>query len=322
MAGLSGNAAWLGVSLQALKGTPAATVQHKIPFAGGNIEPVREMDKLEETDSSRDSGASYVSTSGVEGDPEVYVRDTTIALFLYAALGAKAVTGTAPNFTHTLTPSTTLPMLTIWRNLGNLLYERFSACKVNSLSISAEAGQPLSATVEVEGIGTVRLTTDPAPAVALSGETVFNYNNAAVLLGGAATSLVSSFELTIENNIERQQTDDVEPYDISVGQREISLGFDLIFEDLTEYNKFHYGGASGTTISPNVFTTSADFTFTLGVNNEVKFTLPSIAYEEFPVEPDPGGDPVVASVRAMGQRSASPMVTAVVKNQTATYTAI
>ncbi len=322
MAGLSGNAAWLGVSLQALKGTPAATVQHKIPFAGGNIEPVRETDRLEETDASRDAGASFVSTSGVEGDPEVYVRDTTIALFLYAALGAKAVTGTAPNYTHTLTPSGTLPMLTIWRNIGNLLYERFNACKINSLSIRAEAGQPLSATVEVEGIGTVRLTTDPAPAVNISNETVLNYNNAAVLLGGGATSLVSSFELTIENNIERQQTDDVEPIDISVGTREISLGFDLIFEDLTEYNKFHYGGATGTTVSPNIFTTSADFTFTLGVNNEVKFTLPSIAYEEFPVEPDPGGDPVVASVRAMGQRSASPMVTAVVKNQTAAYTAI
>jgi len=322
MAGLSGNTAWLGVSLQAAKATPAATVQYKVPFAGGNIEPVREIDRLEETDASRDAGSSYVQTSGVEGDPEVYVRDTTIPLFLFAALGAKAVGGTTPNFSHTLTPSATLPYLTIWRNIGNLLYERFNACKVNSLSISAEAGEPLSATVEVEGIGTVRLAADPAGAVALSSETVYNHNNVTVTLGGVASKLLSSFELTIENNIERQQTDSVEPYDVSVGQREVSLGFDMIFEDLNEYNKFHYGGAAGTTISSSVFTTSADFTFNLGANNEVKFTLPSIAYEEFPVEPDPGGDPVVASVRAMGQRSASPMVTAVVKNQVAAYTAI
>jgi hypothetical protein len=58
------------------------------------------------------------------------------------------------------------------------------------------------------------------------------------------------------------------------------------------------------------------------VNNELSFTLPSIAYEEFPVEINTGGDPIVSSVRAASQRSGSPDVTAVVKNQVATYPAV
>ena len=138
-------------------------------------------------------------------------------------------------------------------------------------------------------------------------------------LGGGATALVRSFELTIENNVTRQQTDDVTPYDVVEGMREVSLGFDLVFETLDEYNKFHYGGAAGTAISSTIFTTSAVFTFTQSANSAVSFNLPAIAYQEFPIEPDPGGDPVVASVRAVAQRSGSPVVTATVTNSVATY---
>ena len=138
-------------------------------------------------------------------------------------------------------------------------------------------------------------------------------------LGGSVTALVRSFELTIENNITSQQTDDVVPYDVVEMTREVTLSFDLIFDVLDEYNKFHYGGAAGTTISPNVFTTTALFSFDLGANNSVAFNLPSIAYTEFPVEPSPGGDPVVASVAAAAQRGGSPVVTATVKNSVASY---
>jgi hypothetical protein len=61
------------------------------------------------------------------------------------------------------------------------------------------------------------------------------------------------------------------------------------------------------------------FTFTKGVNNEISFNLPSIAFTEFPVEASPGGDPIVVSVAAAAQRSGSPVVTATVKNQADVY---
>lgn len=299
---------------------PNITGAYKNPFAGGNINPVRETDRLSETDASRDIGVSYVQSSGVEGSPEFYVRDASIGFWLWAALGADAVTGTT-NFTHVITPANTLPYLSVWRNIADTLYEQYRDCKVGSLAISAEAGQPLSATVGIQGLQATRLTAAPdaTTPVTIESSTVHNFNKAAVTLAGGATALVRSFELTIENNVSRQQTDDVVPYDVVEGAREVSLGFDLIFESLTEYNKFHYGGAAGTTISPDVFVTDAAFTFTLGVNNEVAFNLPRIAYEEFPVEPDAGGDPIVASVRAVAQRGGTPVLTATVKNQVATY---
>jgi hypothetical protein len=321
MAGLAGNIGWIMGQLQSAKGTQAtfaATKAWKSPFAGGDIGPVRETDNLSETDSSRDQGVAYVVNAGVEGEPEIYTRDGSAAFWLKAALGSMATAGTT-DLTHTITPGATLPYITVWKNLSNTLYEVYRDCKVSTATFSAEAGSPLSMTLGIQGAKSTRLTADPdvGSTLAIESSVVPNFNNVTVTLGGGATAAVRSFELTIENNVQRQQTDDVEAYDVTEGTREVSLGFDLIFEDLTEYNKFHYGGAAGTIISPTIFTTSAIFDFSLGANNGVAFNLPSIAYQEFPVSPDPGGDPIVASVREVAQRSGSPVVTATVKNQSA-----
>jgi hypothetical protein len=326
MAGLKGNVAWLLASKQTAKGAlgPVTAVggAYKMPLSGGSIGPTRSTDNLSETDASRDRGVSYVQQTGVEGTPEFYVRDASIGFWLHKVLGADAATGTT-NYVHTITPSNTLPYISCWRDIGDLLYEQYLDCKAGSITISADAGSPLTASVGIMGCTPTRLTAAPdnATPVAVDNGAVYNFNDVtgAVVLGGSATALVSSFELTIENNLSLQQTDSSTPYDVVEGVREVSLGFDLIFETLAEYNKFHYGGAAGTAISPNIFTTSAVFTFTKGANNSVAFNLPSIAYEEFPVEPDPGGDPIVASVRAVAQRGGSPVVTATVKNQIATY---
>jgi hypothetical protein len=324
MAGLRGNQAWVMAAKQSAKGTvavPSPTNAYKMPLSGGNISPVRDTDNLSETDSSRDRGVTYVVTSGVEGSPEFYARDKSAGFWLYCALGADAVTGTMPNYIHAITPANSLPYISVWRNIADTLWEEYKDCKVSTLTFSAEAGAPLTMTAGIQGLQATRLTATPDTAMPVTIESgfVYNFNNATVTLGGGATALVRSFELTIENNVERQQTDDVIPYDVYDGMREVSLSFDLIFETLAEYNKFHYGGAAGVAISPTIFTTSALFSFDNGANNSIAFNLPSIAYTEFPVEPSAAGDPVVASVAAAAQRGGSPVVTATVKNQVASY---
>ncbi len=330
MSGIRGNVAWFAAQQQSAKGTVAtyaAAKAVKNAFAGGNIGPTRETDNLSETDSSRDRGVTFVKSGAIEGSPELYVRDTTIAFWLKMALGACASSGTT-NYTHSITPANNLPYFTAAKNLGDTLYETYKDCKVDSLSIKAEAGMPLSATVGIKGCGDGVAATRTAAAwdnsspIAVDSDLVYNYNLGTVTLGGSATAMVRSFELNINNNVVVQQTDSVVPLDVYEGTREVSLSFDLIFDTLDEYNKFHYGGAAGTIVSPNVFTTSAIFDFAgSSVNNNINFSLPSIAYTEFPIEPSPGGDAVVASVAAAAQRSGSPVLTATVLNQRATYVA-
>lgn len=320
MAGISGNKAYLVAAKQTGKGTPNTTFTEKLYFSGGNISPTHGTDQLAETDATRQAGDPYVTVTGVEGAPEVYLRDASIHHILEWALGTSVHSGSTPNYTHTITPGTALPYITLGKGQGDLLYEQFQDCKISELTISADAGSPLTAAMSVIGRSSVRQAAEwgALPTGPDSTNPVYNFNDATVTLAGGATSLVSSFECTISNNVTAQQTDDSVPYDVADGQLEVTLGFNMLFENLTEYNKFHYGGASGTTQSPTIYSTAANFSFSKGANNQVNFDFPKIAYEEFPVEPDAGGDPVTVAVRARCMRNASGFLTATVKNQTAT----
>lgn len=321
MAGLSGKTAWLGIIRQTAKGTTPANPRWRIPFAGGNIAPVRETDRLGETDAARDQGAAYVTTAGVEGSPEVYVRSLYIPQLLNGVLGDLTTAPGGPPYVHTIVPQdgNLLPWFSFFKNVGgaNGVYEVYRDCQIGSLTISAEAGGPLTAAMGIQGLNATLLdaTADAATmaawdAIALQQGTVFNFNNAAVYLGGTQAvptnrRTIRSFECTIENNLARQQTDDLIPYDIAVGQREVTLGFDMIFENITEYRRHVYGSSSATVQGTTLYETYAKFEFQIDASNILSLEFPNIVYEEFPVDPDPGGDPIVVSVRAVSQRSGS-----------------
>lgn len=318
MAGIRGNQAYFAWAKQTGRAAPNTAYARRSPFSGGSISPVKNVETLSETDANRDQGLSYVSSTGVEGSPELYVRDDTIDSLLEAALGASSSTGAGP-YTHTITAANSIPYLTLLRGVGGVLYEQFNDCLVNELTVSADAGSPLTASAAVIGRQAIRLPTEPGTLPDLASSTVYNFNDAAVTLAGSATALVSSFELTIGNGVNAQQTDDVVPYDVVAGLREVTLGFSMVFDNLDEYNRFHYSATAGTTQTSALPTVPAVFTFSKGANNEVSFELQGIAYEEFPVEPDPGGDPIVVDVRARAQRpSSGSIVTATVKNANAT----
>lgn len=427
MAGVAGNQASFALAKQtAGRGGLISAYTDRMPFSGGNIGPSRNVDNLSETDANRDQGVAFLQSYGVEGSPEVYVRDANIHHVLESVLGTIGTAGAGP-YTHTITPANTLPYYSMYKELGGILFEQYSDVKVSELTISAEAGQPLTAALTVNGRQAQRLTSAPSnvsevqtisqtgtptggtfrlaydnvwtaplpynetaaniatalnglanvtayggtftggggplptavtmtgatgfanrallpiqvdtygltggttPAMtvatttqgastlpALASSAVYNFNEAFVTLAGNITAQVGSFELTITNNVSTQQTDDAKPYDVVEGLREVTLGFRLIFSSTDEYARFHYGGTTGVDQSNQLATTTANFRFTKGASNSIAFDLPSIAYTEFPAEPDPGGDPVVSDVRAVAQRSGSPVVTATVINSVAT----
>lgn len=320
MAGLRGNQAYWAWTKQASKGTPAAVGVHKTPFSGGSIGPTRSVAQLSETDTSRDEGVSYVEVNGLEGSPECYVRDTNIHSLLDLVLGATVTSGAGP-YVHTGTPAAALPYVTFWRGVGDTLFERFEDCMVSEVTISADAGGPLTASLAVMGLNTTRLTSDAWSAVPLASAGVYNFNEATVTAHGGATALISNFELTISNNVTTQQTDSITPYDVVPGQRSVTVGYDMIFETLAAYNEFNYGGSSGTAQGSAITTTSLNFEFNKGAGS-IEFDIPNAAVEEFPVEPDPGGDPIVASVRTRAQRvTGTPLITTVVTNAKATVAA-
>lgn len=319
MSGVRGNQAYLLSAPQTGKSVAIAAWKNKNYFSGGSIMPSKSVEQLSETDAERDQGDNYVTQTSVEGAPEIYGRTTTIHSWLEYVLGKRVTTGAGP-YTHTLTPAAALPYVTFGRMQGALLYEEFTDCKISEATFSAGTASPLTVASTIVGRGAKRLaaewTAGLAPPAAPSIAPV-NFNNALVKIGGVETNLASSFETTFTNGVSAQQTDDSVPLDVTEGLRSCTLGFDLIFETLTAYNEFHYGSGAGTTQTPTLPSTTAEFIFTLGADI-VTFKFPKIVYEEFPVEPDPGGDPIVVPVRARAQRNGEGLMTATVVNTSAT----
>jgi hypothetical protein len=319
MAGLRGNQAFWTAAKQTAKATPPTKWQDTYLFTDGNVSPTRQTDQLSETDSSRNAADFFVTQTGAEGSPAAYVRDASIHHLLEYALGAAVHSGTT-NFEHKISSALALPYVTIGKGQGATLFEQFADMKCDTLALSWATGQPGTVAATFMGRGATRLAAEWAtefapPAVA--SDAPLNFNSATVKLNGAETRLVSSFELTISNNLTVQQTDDSVPFDIVEGPLAVTLGFDFIVENLEEYNKFHYGGAAGTTQSPSIFTTeNLEFTFAgKSVNNSLDLIIPKTAYTEFPIEPDAGGAPVSAAVKGAAQRSTEGFVKATVKNQ-------
>ena len=318
MAGLRGNQAYLVGAKQTAKGTPATKWQDTFFYtSNSSISPSKQIGQLSETDNTRQAGNNFVQTTGVEGSPQVYVRDASIGHLLEYVLGGVANSGTVSEYKHVYTPAATIPYCMFGRGIGATLYEQFNDCMVSDLTISAGTASPLTAQATIMGLSAKRLasewTAELAPPAA-STLSPYNFNEAVVKIGGTETRLVSSFNMTISNNVTVQQTDDSIPYDVVPGTFQVTMGFDLIFENLKEYNKFHYGGEAGTEQKNEIFTTTALFEFSKGAKNKVNFEFPQLAYQTFPVDPDPGGAPVTVSVTAAAQRGGSPFVTAEVLN--------
>lgn len=321
MAGTSGNNALLAFSKQSTKGTAAASIQFVTKFTGGDLDFARDMGRLDETNGSRDVGASYVQSVTVKGSPSMYLRTVDAVHALEGVLGSRSTSGAGP-YTHTLTPSdTTVPYYTFWQSLGGAvtsaptLSNRFVDCVWDSVKFTGGTGQPLEAQASILGLSGTRITAS-YPGTPTT-ETPLLYSQVAVTKGGVAKTSVNSFELEIANNhVLQQGNGSISAYDVAPGERRVTGSMTMLFESVADYANFHTNSPSGTTPSATVLTEALDITVTVSANQYITFTLPSVAYTSYKVTPDKAGGPIIANISFEGEPNGSPILTAVVKNST------
>jgi hypothetical protein len=307
MAGLSGSQAYFGIAKNvnnAKGGAVPTTPRWRNPFTGGSAGPERVVERLQETDTTRDPGSAYLVRGGAAGSPEFYVRPDSFPAYAAAAFGNLVTSGAGP-YVHTIdTTAATLPYVAFFKMLGGTIFERYEDCMVSSLTVRAEAGQPLSAAMSFMGLSVTRSDAEWTTPGTYDVAEPWYFHEATIAIGGSTVTNVRSFELTLENNVQQQQTDSIALYDVVPGRRELSGSFDMIFDSTDAFNAYkthHYGTTSGTTQPNTLQTQSLSFTFAKGTDT-VQFTVNKAAYEEFPADPDAGGDPVISSVRFAGIR--------------------
>ena len=125
-------------------------------------------------------------------------------LLLKAALGSVATVGGAPPYTHTFTPTLTLPSLTIKNQRGSGSSEEFLGCKISSMNLSCESGGELMGTFEIIAkTANNRAAALPAPSFG-DGREVLHFE--AGQLGFAGSNYdIRSFSLDLNNSQERRQ---------------------------------------------------------------------------------------------------------------------
>lgn len=247
----AGNVFDLAIGLQAAKGTPLTTAQHRLYLTGGNLGPVRDHADLEETSSSRLRSEGFIQQARVEGAPVAYARPNFLGLLLYGAMGAKAVTGASDPYSHTFTLAPVQPWLTVWRNAFGILFEKFPDTKVSRLVLHSEARAALTVECGFMGLsGLSQAAAIAAPAVETSPTFMHSDGKGIFLVEGSPVSTIESITITLELGLALQQGDSVTPNDATEGQIAVTIETVQVISNAADWNRLHYGSATPAANAP------------------------------------------------------------------------
>jgi hypothetical protein len=321
---VASNIGTLALVKQTAKGTYGATPTVKFNLAAApSVYPVREIARYTMTGAGRDQGPAYTNAVYVTGEFQVYMHFDGMALLSYLALGSNADSGTTPNFIHTATPGLSLPYFTIFRMVGNQIFERFVDCKCSRIAIESAAGSPVLVTFGIEGITAEFQAADTALA-ALSSSGLLHMEAKGAFKHATVAQPLANWTFELNNGVQRYQADDYLPYDVTEGVIDASGSFRVLFSGPTafpKYRDFFYGSSSGTQlqVSSTAGVEAFQALWQRNTNASFQIDVPQIRYESVPVTPDPSGDPLEVEVAYMVEKIAGQsQVTLTTKDQTAT----
>lgn len=281
------------------------------------------------------SPGMFVDTIGGDVGSITCQAQIETAGFCFAQIiGVDTVTGTNPDFTHTIsTGSANGPYQTIRQKAGVAVgpwRNAFFDAKVNTLAFNC--GQDDKVAKIEQGIWALKAavwqTADPAAVD--SGTDPFNWNEAAGAHTIDATVLpeIDGETLEIDRKLEVHRGDQAAPACFVPGKGEINTSFSAIVTDgtLPKMQTILYGTTTptaGQEVSNAVNYVALESTYTRSAVRSLKLTRPRVAVspEDFEVSPraEGGGIPVTFGGRCL-DNGATPMLTVVAKTgDTATY---
>lgn len=261
-------------------------------FSGSNHQDIKMISSTLQTTQERERTTHLsVPSSGVQegsfegfrlsgGTIDIPVSYDGIGMLLEASLGTLTTTGpVSAVYTHTFTPAFNQSSLAIdferGTNLANSM-ERFTGCKVSTMTISAEAGAEVTCSFELiakDSAARTSATSASFPAY----DQVFHYEAGSLALGSSfspTTLDIRSFELTMSNALDRRNllgsklTGEPVPTDL----REVTMSVTCDVTDNTLYN----ASLAGTTDDVSI-----TFTRTADTDHTFKITLSNAKIEDY-----------------------------------------
>lgn len=272
---------FLRVGEESTWGTEQATTTQDIRMISSTLQIVQERERtthLSVPTSGMQSG-TFEGFRNAGGSIDIPAYYDGIGVLIKAALGALATTGGSAPYTHTYTPASTLPSLTIQFQRGTNLNnsrEDFLGMKVNTMTISAEAGSEMTISFDLIGKDADTRTTNIASDFPAHDE-VLHFEAGSLSLGSSfsPTSLdIRSFELTLSNAIDRRNLlgSKLTGEPVFTDLREVTMTVTCDVTDNTLYNASLAGTQDDV---------SLQFTRTADTNHHFKMTLSNATIEDY-----------------------------------------
>jgi hypothetical protein len=152
-----------------------------------------------------------------------------------SAIGTDVVTGSAPSYTHTITPTNTLASLTIEKNLGGSQSLQFPGSKIGKYSLKLAASDTEAQFTASVISKSVNILTSPS-AISVTNEMPFVFSEAQLTVFGNVVVQASNITIDIDNGLKPTYTfnnsRDLEF--LTPVTRKISGQFDVVFDSLND----------------------------------------------------------------------------------------
>ena len=323
------NKGYLGVAIQATKGTALAPSKF-IKYNGGTtMTPEITFEQYNEGGDSQYPGVTLKERHNPNGDFELLARPAITGLLFAGLLGKDTTTGEAAPYTHTIIPEdpADMPWLTIERSIAGKIIERVKDARITEMQISGEAGKPITISATYQGL-TSGLEAAEQETITYESNMPFIFWQGTYTADSVnVSSDITEFEITITNVFdEDEQHSEIVRGDMTLIRREISASFSYKANDTNpaDYEDVYYGEDALENSIPlqSMYAGSIDIDLEYGATTGVKglkITVPKIIHTQKSIELDAGSDESNAfECEGHAEKGGEEFVTVVVKNEDST----
>ena len=279
--------AQFGLAKQTAKGTAATSPTYVIGLAGGSVYDAEISENELNTTWSDRLLAGHERIETIPGqEADFIVTPKMIGLILFAALGADAVTGTGP-YVHTLTPSNTIPWMTVFGSYGTDK-ATIADAKIDSVELSWDKSGAVKGKLKSMGRTlTFASTWTGGTAEGVVGNT-FSGNGGVFTVAGTTARVVSG-SIKIENGLAAVTAAySTTPDEIVEAMVKCDVSLTIVPDDLTLFRTTVTGSSSGTTAQSAPQYGAVDLKFLNGTNS-LEFTASQTKYAVKMPDVDPAG---------------------------------
>ena len=296
------NDGYLGIAVQANKGSAVATSTFFVKYDEANLVPEMDRTPLKEGGDDELINTVVKNSHKCPFSFKAIARPQMLAYLYAAILGADTKSGTGDPYTHELTRlAGGRQWLTLYRKVATGVVVRYTDAKIEKIMIEADAGKEVVVTVEGNALSPDILTAEETESYEAGKPFVFYDGEGRYKLGNVATSDIKKFSVSVSIlSQDGYQTDGLLMADLPDLKMEIDVAIDLFAGSTARWKNANYNNtnAESKTLFGEKFELDLIYEENTPNDRQFKLEIGKVLWE--PVDLPLKGDPEVITETLAG----------------------